>query len=532
VANTNAARPGAIDYASRSSDFEHMARYWQKVDDLMGGLDAMRQARTRYIKRFPVESDEDYEFRISNAKLTNVYRDVVDNLAQRPFSKTVKIEDGSNEYLEAFSEDVDGRGSSLHSFASTVFFSAISDAMSWIFVDYTPDVPSGSTVEEERELGARPWWVHIPALDMLDVRTRFFGGREQVVYARWREDRTEVDPDTHREMSVCRVRILSRPRTGGTDLRPEFGRPLYEVWELGREDSSWRRVQDPQEITLDYIPLVPLRLGRRIGSSWRLHPPMQGAVDLQISVYCQETHLENVKVAAAFPMLAGNGVQPEIGTDGRPVPIKVGPGRVLYAPPNVEGQSGRWETLEPSATTMTFLASDIKDTIRELRELGRQPLTAQSGNLTVVTTQFAADKGNAAIQEWALEARECLEHALDITLDWVGQSGGDFNLEFDLEFDLSHDSSEAFGDVVRLRETRDISRDTVLREARRRSILGPDFNAEEDLEKLLEESSVRDDVSLDMNDPALAGSGPEADANGRNAVDAAQRAADAAGDST
>lgn len=115
-------------------------------------------------------------------------------------------------------------------------------------------------------------------------------------------------------------------------------------------------------------------------------------------------------------MLTGNGITPPVDEKGNTVMAPIGPSVVLYAPPNTDGgQHGEWKFIEPNASPLKFLAEEIGKTEQQLRELGRQPLTAQTGNLTVVTTAFAAQKGNSAVQAWALNLKDCLEQALAYT---------------------------------------------------------------------------------------------------------------------
>ena len=71
---------------------------------------------------------------------------------------------------------------------------------------------------------------------------------------------------------------------------------------------------------------------------------------------------QDAKESAAFPMLAGNGVDAPMMPDGKTVAsIPVGPKAVLYAPPNSDGNHGEWTFIEPDATSLRFLADDIKD---------------------------------------------------------------------------------------------------------------------------------------------------------------------------
>ena len=216
---------------------------------------------------------------------------------------------------------------------------------------------------------------------------------------------------------------------------------------------------------------------------------MADAADLQVELFQQESSLKYAKIMTAYPMLAGNGVSPPLGDGGEPATVPVGPHAVLYAPPDGQGTSGSWQFIEPSATSLRFLADDIKETIKELRELGRQPLTAQSGNLTVVTTAFAAQKGNAAIQAWALNLKNALENALKFTALWLRTPDFEPKVMIDTDFDLGIGDDDTFTHVLALRSGEEpmISREQVIHEAKRRGILTPDYDGEEDLETLLAE---------------------------------------------
>jgi hypothetical protein len=213
---------------------------------------------------------------------------------------------------------------------------------------------------------------------------------------------------------------------------------------------------------------------------------MQDCVDLQIELYQQESGLKNIKESSAFPMVSGNGVAPVIGPDQRPLPIRIGPKTVLYAPPRETGAVGHWMFIEPAATSMTFLAADIQETIQQLRELGRQPLTAQTGNLTVVTTAFAAQKGNSAIQAWALNLKDSLENAFSITAKWLGETQ-EAEVDIDTDFDVGLNDDKDRDTLVAMRAANDISQRTLWLEMQRRAVLSPDFDADDEETALMNE---------------------------------------------
>jgi len=181
-------------------------------------------------------------------------------------------------------------------------------------------------------------------------------------------------------------------------------------------------------------------------------------------------------------------VTPETGPDGFPLPVKLGPKAVLYAVPSGSGGHGisHWGFIEPSATSLRFLADDIKETIQNLRELGRQPLTAQTGNLTVITTAFAAQKGNSAIQAWAINLKDALEKALALTAMWLKEDQR-AKVTINTDFDVGLEDDKSQPTLLAMRASGDLSQRTFWHEMRRRGILSPEFDVDTEDERLLDE---------------------------------------------
>jgi len=477
---------------STSADHKAMADYWQMVEAILGGAKAMRSAGETYLPKFEVESQAEYDMRRRHAKFTNVYRDIVENLAQKPFGTEVAINDDAPQDLLTFAEDVDGRGNNLHVFAGDVFFAGINAALDWIMVDYTKGVPANATRAQEAALGARPYWTRYPASSVLAVYSAQINGMEQIVHMRLSEIATERQG--FKEVTKERVRVLDREPLEGGGYAPA----TYTVWErqdrTGPGEDEWLVIEGPAPISIGIVPMVPFLTGRRIGQSWQIHPPMRDAADLQIDLYQQENALKNAKTFTAFPMLSADGVDPQMGEDGKPMTIAVGPKTVLYGGAATDGRAGgSWGFIEPSATSLTFLAEDIKDTIKELRELGRQPLTAQSGNLTVVTTAFAAQKGNSAIQAWALNLKDALERALQITAMWL-RIDGEATVAISTDFDLGFGDDESFTHILAMYQAGTISREQLVHEAKRREIIDRDYDGDDDREKILIEMEGDEDT--------------------------------------
>jgi hypothetical protein len=175
------------------------------------------------------------------------------------------------------------------------------------------------------------------------------------------------------------------------------------------------------------------------------------------------------------------------------VQVPVGHKAVLAAPPNGDGNHGEWNFISPDPAGPMFLAADVKESIAQLRELGRQPLTAQTGNITVITAAFAGDKANSVIQAWALGLKDSLENALRLTALWLKQKF-EAEVEIDTDFDLSLKDEKGPDTLMKMRQSGDLSQATLWSEMKRRGTLSDNFDAEEEAMNLLDEQPNADDV--------------------------------------
>jgi len=513
--------------ATPSLDHTVMAPFWQQSTDLLEGWPAIKAASTTYLPKHPKEADTDYKYRLSCGILTNIYADTIESLSAKPFDQECHIVDGSASAVfigepvmvvdpkkpgtkidsgkrkGGFQEDVDGKGSHLHVFAREVFKFGISNAIDWIFVDY-PKVAPNLTLAEEKKLNIKPYWYRVAALNVLEVQDAMVGGKRELIYVRFREWK-QVRVGWATELRE-RVREITRKRLSAENEPAVYGIPEWVVLEkdpnskASREEDKWSRV-DNGVYTIGEIPMVPFITGTRRGTTWQFNPPMKTAADLQIVLYNQETGLENINRLVNYPMLSASGVNLK-NDDGTQVDIVMGPNTILVAPPPLDGAGtpGKWDFLSPDAAGLTFSQARVDKTKEELRELGRQPLTAQSQNITVVTSAFAASKANSAVQAWALALKDALENALRLTALWMKEAVEPEVFVF-IDFPDGLDD-ESFTEIREMRASGDISRKTLWSEASRRSILGPDFDSKQEEQNLAEEIPTDDaDEASDSGNP-------------------------------
>jgi hypothetical protein len=483
-----------------------MLPFWDMVDALLGGADAIRAGGVTYLPKFPNESQADYDYRLENAKFTNLYSDIAGNLASKPFAEKLTLGDDASERMLALAEDIDGRGNNIHVFAAATFFGGINYAVDWILVDHTRVKP-GARLDEERRIGARPYWVRIPAKRMLAAYTGIVAGSEAVVHARVRED--YVERRGYEEVIVERIRIFDRAPVEDADGQVVGYAPAtFEVLERrvkANGATAWDLVA-AGPITIGVIPLVPFITGRRIDGSWRFTPPLKDAAFLQVEHYQQETKLKCAADRTAFPLLAAEGVEPDRDESGNPRAVSISPGAVVYAPPNPDGGShGQWNFKEPSATSLRFLADQIAVTEQQMRELGRQPLTAAQG-ITVVSAAYAGQKASSAVQAWAWALKDALEQAFVLTAAWL-REGQSPTVKLFTDFALEIGDDKGPETLSTMRAAGDLSQETLWTEMKRRNILSADFDVDAERDRLLGEmpgDGDDDDLAAAVTQPAAA----------------------------
>lgn len=228
----------------------------------------MRQNAAYFLPQHENESDANYRSRAETAKFTNIYRDLVENLAQRPFAKEVQLGEDTDEDFKEFANDVDGRGNNLHMFAGDLFFNAINFGVEWILVDYTDGVPENATRAVEKAMGARPLWVRYRADSVVAVETAIIEGHEQVTHIRFLE--TKKERVEFEEVEIQCVRVFDReplPTPPGEMM--QYGPPTWSLWELRKDKNGkeeWIRTKEPTPLAISEIPVIPVMTGP---ADWR-----------------------------------------------------------------------------------------------------------------------------------------------------------------------------------------------------------------------------------------------------------------------
>ncbi|MEE7478439.1 DUF4055 domain-containing protein [Methylobacterium hispanicum] len=471
----------SADVGASSSAYLAMEADWRTIEAILTGIDAIRAAGETYLPKFNAETDEGYKRRLASAPWRPEFADALAALSAKPFGKEVAVQGETSERLRAFCEDVDTLGNNLHVFARETFERGVAFGFDAIFVDHQP-MREGATRAEEQAAGARPYWIHVRAQDILALYTELRRGKTIVSHVRFRE--VSVERDGYTEVTVTRVRVL------------EPGR--WEIWK--QTDKGFEKEDEGTFANVAEVPFVLFAPGQRDGS--RIRPPLRHLAALQIELYRALSRLEEILTFVGFPMLCANGMMPPTETDpatGKQVsaPIAIGPGVVLFAPPSGDaGGTPSWTFVQPDPDNLKEAAAHVRTIIEDMRRLGLQPAVQRSGTITATATATETAKAHSVVESWASALKDALERALEFTAQFYREEPT-AEVFVHTDFGVDIDGTTDMAELLKARVAGEIARETYWDELRRRGKLGPQFDPLREAELLDEESVGRGAVVKD-----------------------------------
>ena len=438
-----------------------MASDWPLIDALLGGTAAMRAAGKTYLPQWPAEDRDSYADRLATATLFPAYERTVSVLTGKPFSKPITIEEDVPERLLPWLENVDLQGRNLHAFASDICMEALAYGMSGILVDYPP-APGIRTVADERMAGVRPYFVHVSHASILGWRTEKVNGGMTIIQLRLLESVEEPDGEFGVKM-VEQVRVLE-PGTWAT-------------WRKAKPDDpdSWAEYERGVT-TLQFIPFVPIYGKRKdfmIGA-----PPMLELAYTNVEHWQSKSDQQTILHVARVPIL--------FTKDMGDAEIRVGGGSFIAAnSPTADAKYVEHSGAAIEAGRLSLL--DLED---RMRQIGAELLVIKPGKTTVAQTLSDNEQGMCDLQRIMQSAEDGLDQALAFMARWVGEdAGGHVTIYRDFGAATLAEASATL--LFEMRSVGSLSFQTLLSEMKRRGILSPDIDIDQEMARAKAEMPVQ-----------------------------------------
>jgi hypothetical protein len=476
-------KPGgdAIDVPSKA--YVEMFPKWDLINDLLGGTTVMRAVGRKWLPAENRENAVNYDNRIARSFLYGAYRDTIQKLSAKPFSKPVAVAGKLSDRIESITENVDLRGSDMTQFARTIFEDGLKYGMGHILVDYPSDGASQS-LYEERQSGTRPYFVRIAPHDLIGWRTeKQPDGSDKLIQIRFKEKSLEFKNEFGEE-EVEYIRVIS---LNG-----------WQLWRRTENDKNYKKVKEGSH-TFGEIPLVSFYTMRK--DFMVSDPPLEDLAWLNLAHWQSLSDQRNILRFARVGLLFASGFAPEEIEEG----INIGPNS-LVSSTNPEASLAY---VEHSGEAIGAGEKDLKRLEERMEVLGLQPLVQTTGNSTATARAMDEARTHSNIQAWIRGLENCLDLAFEMAAKWVGEKlPSDFAVDIFNEFGITLSASEDIKSLLAMKQSGCISHETFIKEVKRRGVLSDEVVASDEIDAIGElealelerYSSANDPVSLNQDD--------------------------------
>lgn len=468
---TTASIYGQDDYSIRKSNseeeasavaipsigYERMAEDWDLIHDLLGGTKAMRKAGQKWLPIEAAESVIKYNGRLTRSILYNGYRDTINKLKNRPFTRQLTVSNLPAE-LEYLKDDVDGNKKSLETFAKDVLFNLLKYGIAHIFVAHSrmPDVEEGRklTIAEERQLGARVYFINMSPVDIIGWQTTKDGNKIELIQIRQKETATEADGD-YGDTEVNYINVYNK-----------------ETWEVHKQvednEKKYDKIEEGKS-TIGFIPLITIYANRK--GFMTAEPPLMDLAWLNLAHWQSYSDQRNILRFTRFGLIFGKGLPKELAEKGS---LEIGPTKAYL----VQNTEADLKYVEHTGKSIEAGAKDIAEIEQKMRVLGNQPLMKENPN-TATAEKIDESRTVSQLQSWVRSLERGLNQALELACQWRSITpSSDMKIEIYSDFEANILGGTDKELLLKMRQAGEITRERFLREEQRRSVLSEDMDVE------------------------------------------------------
>lgn len=489
----------------KSAAYLRMEPRWAKCRALMAGTDAIREGGEDYLPRFEDETEDSYTFRQHLVAVANGFARTVFACVGLVLQQPPKLGDDMPKRITELWENIDLAGTHGDVFTRELFLNAMVDGHVGILVDYpTVDNPSTTSIDDERRLGLRPFWVKFEAPDILLMLYEPVNGVRTLTLLILREVLDRRKPPFGIE-SITRYRIYS---LAGAVVS-------YEVWEASAGQTTASRVREPRTMrNVTRIPFVFFAAGQRL-SPGETKPPLLDLADLNIEHHQIKTDIRNLESRACVPTLVRIGASPMTDSEDPRVkagdlalgdypPLILGPGNVIDAP-YIEGVDKPVYWLTPDVTVLDPAMKTLANNEAAQGAAGLAFLTPETRAAeTAEAKRIDSTAQNATLSSVARNGQDALETAAGFTGDYLQEPAGSITVNTDFERIVM--DAPTIGALGALASNGKLSIETLLGLLEKGKILSEGFDIPGELDRILKEGALppeptRDDPLPDHQPP-------------------------------
>lgn len=446
-----------------SDTYNSLIGDWNLVGALWGGTNAMRVAGRTYLPQEPAESDEAYDIRVERSVLFNALKRTIRTLTGKPFSRPVTLGEQTDSMLMSWLDDVDLQGSDLDTFARDCFEAAVRDGVSYILVDF-PKTDDEMTLADEQAAGVRPYLVNIDCRQVIGWQTEQAGGRERLAQVRIREDSVVSDGDFG-EAVAERIRVLE----------PGSFR-VFERVVNDDEVTDWLLVDEGSTPGMGDIPLVPVYTHRT--GFMQATPPLRDLAHLNVEHFQSSSDQSTILHVARVPILFASGFTEQDS-------FEIGPHRVVQHPDT----QATLNYVEHTGRAIEAGRQSIEDVENRMRVMGLELLVGQrTGGMTATERAIDQAQFDSELAAMVRSLESSLENALGLMAAWAGMADVTDGVAIHQDFGISLRDASDVDALLKSRAAGDLSQTTFLAELKRRGLLMPALEVDDERELIAAEA--------------------------------------------
>lgn len=441
--------------------YNAMATGWALINDLLAGSAAMRANATTYLPQFRKEKEDHYKSRVANSILFSAYGDTVKSITSKPFSRPVTIQGELPEPLDQIEADTDGQSKSLAHLAKDTFTEFVNRGIGHILVDFpVTATQEGKTpnLGEERQAGYRPRLVPIAPDQLIGWRVETdASGKPVLNQIRIRETKTEADGEWG-EKQVEYIRVI--------------GRNDWQLYQKGEKDEYVLSVQG-----MNSLGEVPLVTGYANPTGFlTADPPLKELAETNLAHFRSDSDQRNILHMARTATLFAKGFTTEEGAN-----ITLGPNQIITS----ENPNADVRFVEHTGAAINAGKEDIEKLEERMVMLGLQPFLRNVANQTATGQGIDESRANCDIQAWVMALEDLLYRAYQMAAEWVKvELPEDFKIDVFNDFALWGRVAQDAQTLLQMRQAKELSRRTFLREVKRRAILSETVDVDEEIQEI------------------------------------------------
>jgi len=455
---------GENPVATPCNAYNVMHEHWRLIDDLRGGTLAMRKAGVQWLPKEPKEDILSYQNRLNRSILFDAYKDTCEDLSARPFSREVTLKGELNsELLSRMYDNCDKNGTNLTQFAKECIDTLIDRGLTHILVDHPAmNTENGEplSIAAEQENDIRPYFVHIKPENLIGWKYyKDSNGQKILSQIRYKEV-VDVDDGVYGTKIVERIRV--------------FTRNTWEIHEKQEKEEKYVMTESGTH-TFGGVPLITCYINKT--GYMQAFPVMEPLAWANLDHWHQNSDLKNAYRYLSWPILFIKGLSgEEIENE-----VIIGPGRKISSTnPDADGKY-----IEHSGQSTSACRQGVMDIEERMITLGLDPLMSRPGNQTATGQSIDESKSQCSLQSWINALSKALKQSYELAAKWIGEElPEDFDVSIYSDFGFGVRATEDIKSLITMRQAGEISRDTFLREVKRRALIADNIDVQEEIERI------------------------------------------------